>query len=251
MKQRVLEIKDLSKQYGDRQVLKKINLSVNKGEVLVILGPSGSGKSTLLRCLNGLEDFQSGEILFKGEVIEQNEKTWQVLRPKIGMVFQSYDLFPNKTVLENCMIAPLIVQKRERQEVETLVRKLLDQVGLGDYTHRYPHQLSGGQKQRVAIVRCLAMEPELILLDEITASLDPEVVQEVLRVILNLAKEDATMVIVTHQMEFAKRVSDKVAFLDQGELVEVTEGTSFFESPKTKRAKRFIESLTLDYGEEI
>lgn len=247
MSQVVMEVKDLVKKYKDKTVLKGINLSVNKGEVLVVLGPSGSGKSTLLRCLNGLEDFQEGSLYFKGEKIIQEEAEWRKLRPKIGMVFQSYDLFPNKTVLENCMLAPLIVQKRDEKEVEALAHKLLDQVGLGDFTDRYPHQLSGGQQQRTAIVRCLIMQPELILLDEITASLDPEVVQEVLRVILKLAREDTTMVIVTHQMDFARQVSDRVAFLDQGELVEISDSASFFDSPKTQRAKQFMQSLVLDY----
>lgn len=247
MPQEILETQDLSVSLDGKEILKGISLSIKKGEVVALLGPSGSGKSTLLRCLNGLEKFQKGNIFFQGEKVQPFEQEWQKLRPKIGMVFQSYDLFPNKTVLENCLLAPLQVQHRKKSEVEPLALSLLERVGLKDKTDSFPRQLSGGQKQRVAIVRCLCMQPEVILLDEITAALDPEMVREVLEVILELAKEDTTMLIVTHELAFARLVSDRVIFLEAGEIVEATATKQFFEQPETSRAQAFLQSLDLNY----
>lgn len=239
----VLEARNLSKRYGNQKILDNVSLQIAEGEVVVIIGPSGSGKSTLLRILNGLEDIQSGEIYFQGRKVEANEQVWQKLRPEIGMVFQSYDLFPNKTVLENCTVAPVKVQGRKLEEVRGLVERLLEKVGLAGYADRMPSQLSGGQQQRVAIVRTLAMQPKVLLLDEITAALDPEVVQDVLRVILDLAEEKTTMLIVTHEMGFARQVSDRVIFLDRGVIVEEAATDKFFDKPETQRAREFIDAV--------
>lgn len=226
----ILKITDLTKSYEDLTVLDHIDLSVNKGEVVVIVGPSGCGKSTLLRCLKGLENIQDGKIECEGD---------------IGMVFQSYDLFPHKTILQNLTLAPVKVKKRDKKEVTKEALELLDRVGLSEKRDSYPRQLSGGQKQRVAIVRALIMHPEVLLLDEITAALDPEMVREVLDVVLNLAKEGRTMVIVTHEMQFAKAVADRVIFIDGGKIVEEAAPKDFFENPKTERLKRFL--LTFSY----
>lgn len=216
----VLEIKDVRKEYKEAGgILNGVSLSVEKGEVVVILGPSGCGKSTLLRCINGLEAIQGGEILLDGEVISNRKNDMHLIRQRIGMVFQSYDLFPNMTVLKNVMLGPLKAQKRNREEVKAQAEQLLSRVGLIDKKNAYPRQLSGGQKQRVAIVRALCMNPEVLLFDEVTASLDPEMVREVLDVMMDLAKEKRTMLIVTHQMEFAKAVADRVIFIDDGVIV--------------------------------
>ena len=242
----ILHIKNLSKRYGDTNVLKNINISVKKGEVVVIIGPSGCGKSTLLRCLNGLEEIQEGEVLLDDQVVNPNKKNLSKNREKIGMVFQSYDLFPHLTILQNVTLAPIKVKKRNRREVEKEALELLERVGLRSKKDDYPRQLSGGQKQRVAIVRALIMHPEVLLLDEITAALDPEMVREVLDVVLNLAKEGRTMVIVTHEMQFAKAVADRVIFLDQGKIVEEDAPEVFFENPKTERTKQFLNVFTFD-----
>lgn len=236
----LLEIKHLKKAYDNQVVLKDINLSVNKGEVVVVIGPSGCGKSTLLRCLNGLENIQGGSILFKGEGVNCENKNITAVRQKIGMVFQSYDLFPHLTVLENITVAPIRVQKRKKSEAEMEAMELLSRVGLADKANSYPKQLSGGQKQRVAIVRSLCMHPEIMLFDEVTAALDPEMVREVLDVMLKLAKQGSTMIIVTHEMQFAKAVSDRVIFIDNGEIIEEGSPEDFFENPKTDRARRFL-----------
>ena len=193
MENSLLSIKNLHKEFDRNTILKGINLKLNKGEVIVIIGPSGCGKSTLLRCLNGLEDIQGGEIYLGGKLLQKNAKDISSMRQKIGMVFQSYDLFPHKTVLENILLAPVKVQKRKRAEVEAEAMELLERVGLADRKNDYPRQLSGGQKQRIAIVRALIMHPEVLLLDEITAALDPEMVHEVLQVVLDLAKSGSTM----------------------------------------------------------
>ena len=245
----ILRINNLSKSYDDINVLDNINLSVKKGEVVVIVGPSGCGKSTLLRCLNGLEDIQGGEVLLDDEVVNPNKKNLSKNREKIGMVFQSYDLFPHLTILQNVTLAPIKVKKRNRAEVEKEALELLDRVGLLSKKDNYPRQLSGGQKQRVAIVRALIMHPEVLLLDEITAALDPEMVREVLDVVLALAKEGRTMVIVTHEMQFAKAVADKVIFIDQGKIVEEAAPEEFFEHPKTERAKQFLNVFTFEQVE--
>lgn len=243
----VLEIKDVRKEYKEAGgILKGVSLSVEKGEVVVILGPSGCGKSTLLRCINGLEAIQGGEILLDGEVISNRKNDMHLIRQRIGMVFQSYDLFPNMTVLKNVMLGPLKAQKRNREEVAAQAEQLLSRVGLADKKNAYPRQLSGGQKQRVAIVRALCMNPEVLLFDEVTASLDPEMVREVLDVMMDLAKEKRTMLIVTHQMEFAKAVADRVIFIDDGVIVEENAPESFFTKPKTERARQFLQAFTFE-----
>lgn len=240
----ILETVGLTKSFeGSSPVLKNISFSIDKGEVVVIVGPSGCGKSTFLRCLNLLEKTDSGEIKLDGKTINTNERDEHKYREKIGMVFQSYDLFPHKTVLENVMLAPVLVQKRSKEEVKNEAEKLLQRVGLYEKINMYPRQLSGGQKQRVAIVRSLIMHPEILLLDEITAALDPEMVREVLQVVLELAKEGMTMVIVTHEMSFAKAVADRVIFLDGGEIVEEDTPKEFFSYPKTERAKKFLNTF--------
>ena len=246
MEQALLKINHLHKTYGDQVILKDFNLEVNKGEVVVIIGPSGCGKSTLLRCINALEDIQGGEVLLDNEPVRKENKNISKMRQKIGMVFQSYDLFPHKTILENILLAPLKVQKRNRSEAEQEALELLTKVGLADRRDDYPRQLSGGQKQRVAIVRALCMHPEILLLDEITAALDPEMVREVLEVVLSLAKAGSTMLIVTHEMAFAKAIADRILFLDNGEIVEESnQPKDFFKQPVTDRAKAFLK--TFDY----
>jgi len=236
----LLEIQELHKEFDNKEILKGINLSLHKGEVLVVLGPSGCGKSTLLRCLNGLEKIESGDIKFKDISLKDKNTDWQKIREKIGMVFQNYELFPHMTVIENILLGPLKVQKRDKTEALATAEKLLDRVGLLDRKDSYPRQLSGGQKQRIAIVRALCMNPEIILFDEVTASLDPEMVREVLEVILDLAKQGMTMVIVTHEMGFAQAVADRIVFMDQGKICEISEPHEFFTSPKTERAQHFL-----------
>lgn len=217
-----------------------IDLTIHKGEVVVILGPSGCGKSTLLRCLNGLEAIQGGEIRLSGKNIAGKDANWQEIRQQIGMVFQNYDLFPHMTVLENILLGPLKVQKREKKEAVEQARQLLDRVGLLDRQDSYPRQLSGGQKQRIAIVRALCMNPEIMLFDEVTAALDPEMVREVLDVILGLARQGMTMVIVTHEMGFAKAVADRIVFIDAGKICETATPDEFFSNPRTERARQFL-----------
>lgn len=244
MEQNLLEIKNLNKSYGDHVILKNFNLTVHKGDVVVVIGPSGCGKSTLLRCVNALEEIQRGKVLIDGEPISKNAKNVSAMRQKVGMVFQSYDLFPHKTILDNILLAPMTVQKRKRGDVEPEAIELLEKVGLADRRNDYPRQLSGGQKQRVAIVRALIMHPEILLLDEITAALDPEMVHEVLEVVVSLAKSGSTMMIVTHEMAFAKAIATRVLFLENGEIVEESkEPEAFFESPQTERAKQFLKSF--------
>ena len=243
----LLQIKNLEKSYGDSQkILKNVSLDVEKGEVVVILGPSGCGKSTLLRCINGLEMIQSGEILLDGEIVSNRKKDMHLIRQRIGMVFQSYDIFPNKTVIKNIILGPVKAKKQDKREVTFQAEKLLAKVGLSDKKNVYPRELSGGQKQRVAIVRALCMNPEILLFDEVTASLDPEMVREVLDVMMDLAKEGRTMLIVTHQMEFARAVADRIVFMDEGVIVEENNPEDFFTNPKTDRAKRFLEAFRFE-----
>jgi polar amino acid transport system ATP-binding protein len=242
----ILKVNNLSKKFDDITVLDNLSLSVKKGEVVVIVGPSGCGKSTFLRCLNGLEDIDDGEVLLGEEKVNPNKKNLSRTRERIGMVFQSYDLFPHKTILQNITLAPIKVKKRKKAEVEEEALKLLDRVGLLSKKDSYPRQLSGGQKQRVAIVRALIMHPEVLLLDEITAALDPEMVREVLDVVLSLAKEGRTMLIVTHEMAFAKAVADRVIFLENGKIVEEGSPLEFFDNPKTDRLKRFLETFSYE-----
>ncbi len=239
-----LSVKSVTKRYrGGDNILKSIDLDVHKGEVVVILGPSGCGKSTLLRCMNGLEEIQGGEIRLDGEPVLKNGKNITNIRQRIGMVFQSYDLFPHKNIIDNITLAPRKVQKRDKREAEQEARDLLARVKLSDKEKSYPRQLSGGQKQRVAIARALCMHPELMLFDEVTAALDPEMVREVLEVILDLAKNGMTMVIVTHEMSFARAVADRVILMDQGVIVEEGPPEEFFTNPKTERAKAFLQTF--------
>ncbi|WP_408071956.1 amino acid ABC transporter ATP-binding protein [Butyrivibrio sp. JL13D10] len=243
----LVKVKHLHKEFGNNVVLKDINLSVKKGEVVVIIGPSGCGKSTFLRCLNGLEDIQSGVITVDGLPVEPEKSEIVNIRQKIGMVFQSYDLFPHKTVLENTILAPIKVQKRIKDDAIREALELLDKVGLADKKDYYPRQLSGGQKQRVAIVRALLMHPDVLLFDEVTAALDPEMVHEVLQTMLELAKAGSTMIIVTHEMAFARAVADRIVFFDKGEIVEETRDVKgFFEEPSTDRAKRFLKTFAYE-----
>ena len=243
----LLSVRHLKKAFGEHAIFEDFNLDVRKGEVVVIIGPSGCGKSTLLRCLNGLEPIQAGEILLDGEPVLRDDPSITRMRQKIGMVFQSYELFPHKTILENILLAPRKVQKRPRAEVEKEALELLQKVGLADRKDDYPRQLSGGQKQRVAIVRALCMHPEILLLDEITAALDPEMVREVLEVVLSLARAGSTMVIVTHEMNFARAIANRILFIENGTVVEQSDDPkAFFASPKTDRAKAFLKSFDYD-----
>lgn len=242
----LLSIEHLKKAYGDNVVLEDISLSVKRGEVIVVIGPSGCGKSTFLRCINALEPIQGGTIEVDGKEVTNSEKDLTELRQKVGMVFQSYDLFPHMTVLDNITLAPTKVKKIPKAQAEEAARALLKRVGLTDKEKSYPRELSGGQKQRVAIARALAMEPEVLLLDEVTAALDPEMVREVLDVILGLAQEGKTMLIVTHEMQFARAVADRVLFFDGGEIVEQDIPERFFEHPKTERAQKFLHTFEFD-----
>lgn len=249
MAETLLKIENLTKEYEGQKFLDGIHLEVKKGDVLVVVGPSGCGKSTLLRCINALEPIQGGTIKLQGMDIRKGSKNITTLRQKIGMVFQSYELFPHLTVIDNITLAPVKVQKRDKAEVRKEAMELLARVGLADKAKSYPRQLSGGQKQRVAIVRALCMHPEILLFDEVTAALDPEMVREVLDVMLDLAKQGKTMLIVTHEMQFAKAVADKVIFIDQGKIVEEAAPEEFFEHPKTERAKQFLNVFTFEQVE--
>lgn len=235
----LLKIDKVVKNYDKLETLKGISLEVNKGEVVVVLGPSGCGKSTLLRCINGLEEIQGGRILFDDKELGK-DLTWQEARGRIGMVFQSYELFPHMNVLDNILLGPLKAQKRNKKEAEEKADELLKRVDLYDRKESFPRQLSGGQKQRIAIVRALCLNPEIMLFDEVTAALDPEMVREVLDVILELAKGGMTMVIVTHEMHFAREVADKIVFMEEGNILEISTPEEFFTNPKTERAKSFL-----------
>ena len=242
----LLTINNVVKRFDDTTILDGISFSVKKSEVIVIVGPSGCGKSTLLRCINALEPIQEGSITLDGDVIERNSKTLPLLRQRIGMVFQSYDLFPHLTVLDNILLAPCKVQKRDKEDVKQEAMSLLERVGLKEKAKSYPRELSGGQKQRVAIVRALCMHPEILLFDEVTAALDPEMVREVLDVMLDLAKQGRTMLIVTHEMQFARAIADRIIFLDNGKIVEEATPDEFFDNPKTERAKQFLNTIEFD-----
>ena len=242
----LLQVEHLHKAYGDHVVLDDISLEVERGEVIVIIGPSGCGKSTFLRCLNALEPIQGGKVSVAGKSVDGSERDLVELRQKVGMVVQSYDLFPHMTVLDNITLAPMKARGVAREAAEAQARALLERVGLAERAESYPRQLSGGQKQRVAIARALAMEPEILLLDEVTAALDPEMVREVLDVILDLAREGKTMLIVTHEMQFARAVADRVLFFDGGEIVEQDIPERFFAHPSTERAQRFLNTFEFD-----
>lgn len=239
----LIELKDVAKSYGKNQVLNNISLKVAKGEVIVLIGPSGCGKSTLLRCLNGLEEIQGGSVLFRNEDLTAKNTDWKKIRQQVGMVFQSYHLFPHMTVMENILLGPTKVQKRTKEEALQQAEALLQRVGLSDKKNAYPRQLSGGQQQRIAIVRALMMNPVVMLFDEVTAALDPEMVKEVLDVMLSLAKEGMTMMIVTHEMSFARAIADRVIFMDSGHICEIGEPQTFFTSPQTPRAQQFLKQF--------
>lgn len=241
----LLRVSNLKKNFGEIEALKGVNLEVKKGEVVVILGPSGCGKSTFLRCLNGLEERKEGSIYLEGYGKLGEEVPFEKIRGTVGMVFQSYELFPHLNVINNIMLSPLKAQNRKKEEVEKQADELLNRVGLYNRKFAYPRELSGGQKQRIAIVRALCMNPEIMLFDEVTAALDPEMVREVLMVLLELAKNGMTMVVVTHELEFAKHVADKIVFMEEGKIVEVSSPKEFFSNPKTERAKSFLASFDL------
>ena len=239
----LIEVKGLKKHFGKLQVLRGIDEQIHAGEVVVIIGPSGSGKSTFLRCLNLLEMPTGGDVIFEGESVMKAGKTINQLRERMGMVFQQFNLFPHLSVLENICIAPMKVKKAQRADIELRALKLLDRVGLGDKAKAYPAQLSGGQKQRVAIVRALAMEPDVMLFDEPTSALDPEMVGEVLEVMKELAREGMTMVIVTHEMGFAREVADRVLFMDEGIIMEQGTPEEVFGNPQNPRTQDFLRKV--------
>lgn len=236
----VLKLNKINKFYGTTHALKDISFSVNKGEVVVILGPSGCGKSTTLRCINGLEHIQSGEMEILGTKINPKFNNWREIRQKVGMVFQSYELFDHLNVMQNVILGPMKVQNKSKDEAVENAKFWFQKVGLLEKQNAHPKELSGGQKQRIAIVRALCMNPEIMLFDEVTAALDPEIVREVLDVMLNLASDGRTMVIVTHEMSFAKGVADRIIFMDKGEIVEISTPDKFFTNPKTDRTKKFL-----------
>lgn len=239
----MLKIRNLSKSFGTNQVLKNLNLDIQQGEVVSIIGPSGSGKSTLLRCINYLEEPTSGTIEFEGKIIKNDSEQIKDLRNNVGMVFQEFNLFEMKNVLSNITLAPILTKKMNKQEAREEANKVLKFVGLKDKIFEMPKNLSGGQKQRVAIARALAMQPKVLLLDEPTSALDPELVQEVLKVIQMLVKKKITMIIVTHQIDFAKEISDRIIFMEDGKIVEEGSPEEILVNPKKKRTKDFINSI--------
>ncbi|TYL88491.1 amino acid ABC transporter ATP-binding protein [Bradyrhizobium rifense] len=236
----MIEMRNVEKSYGNYKVLRGINLSVSRGERIVICGPSGSGKSTLIRCLNQLEEHQAGEIIIDGTTVHGGLRGIDGIRREIGMVFQSFNLFPHLTVLENCTLAPTRVRGVSKAEAEATARTILERVHIPEQAQKYPIQLSGGQQQRVAIARSLCMSPKIMLFDEPTSALDPEMVSEVLDVMVELAESGMTMLVVTHEMGFASRVADRVIFMDAGEIVEVAHPTQFFNAPQSLRTKKFL-----------
>lgn len=239
----VIELKHVNKHFGDLHVLKDISLKVQKGEVVVIIGPSGSGKSTLCRTINRLETIDSGEILIDGVRMPEEGKELAALRSQIGMVFQSFNLFSHMTILDNMTLAPVDVLKKDRKKAREEAMLLLSRVGVGDQANKVPAQLSGGQQQRAAIARALAMHPKAMLFDEPTSALDPEMIGEVLNVMTELAADGMTMLIVTHEMNFARRVANRVIFMDGGSIIEESDPETFFENPKTERARLFLNSI--------
>jgi glutamate/aspartate transport system ATP-binding protein len=238
----MIEIRNLSKWYSAFQVLKSCSLSVKRGEVIVVCGPSGSGKSTLIKCVNGLEGFDQGSIVVDGLNVA-NKADLRVLRTKIGMVFQSLELYPHLSAMDNICLAPMVVLKRSRAEAETRARALLARVGLEDHAAKFPAQLSGGQQQRVAIARALAMDPVVMLFDEPTSALDPEMIKEVLDVMTDLARDGMTMIVVSHEMGFARRVAGRIVFMDGGEIVETKSPQEFFTAPDSERARAFLSKI--------
>jgi general L-amino acid transport system ATP-binding protein len=236
----IIVLEKMNKFYGTYHALKDVDLTIAKGEKVVVCGPSGSGKSTMIRCINRLEEHDSGRIVVGGEELTDDEKKIDLVRREVGMVFQSFNLFPHMTVLENLTLAPRLVRKMATAEAETIAMKYLNRVRIPDQANKYPSQLSGGQQQRVAIARALCMNPEVMLFDEPTSALDPEMISEVLDVMTDLAREGMTMVCVTHEMGFARSVADRIVFMDQGEIVEVSTPAEFFAAPKSERARTFL-----------
>jgi glutamate/aspartate transport system ATP-binding protein len=241
----MIEIRDMSKWYGDFQVLSRINEVIRRGQTVVVCGPSGSGKSTLLRCINGLEPFQEGEVLVDGVSVSDPSTNLYKLRQKIGMVFQRFELYPHMTALQNITLAPIKVKKKSREEAEKKAMELLVRVGIPEKAGSFPANLSGGQQQRVAIARALAMEPEVMMFDEPTSALDPEMIKEVLDVMIDLAKGGMTMVVVSHEMGFAREVADEIIFMDEGKIIERGTGEEFFKSPKSERTKDFLSKILI------
>jgi general L-amino acid transport system ATP-binding protein len=239
----VVALKDVNKWYGEFHVLRNINLQVSKGEKIVICGPSGSGKSTMIRCINRLEEHQSGDILVKGTALTSDLKNIETVRREVGMVFQHFNLFPHLTVLENCCLAPIWVKQLPRKEAEEIAMTFLRRVRIPEQALKYPGQLSGGQQQRVAIARSLCMNPQVMLFDEPTSALDPEMVREVLDVMVELAHEGMTMLCVTHEMGFAKQVADRVIFMDRGQIIEENVPDQFFDHPQSERTKLFLSQI--------
>ncbi|SFC51979.1 general L-amino acid transport system ATP-binding protein [Alkalibacterium subtropicum] len=239
----VIKVEKLNKWFGDLHVVKDVDLTVKQGEVIVILGPSGSGKSTFIRTLNALEEFQSGKIVIDGIELTDDLKNVEEIRKETGMVFQQFNLFPHMSILRNVSLAPIWVRKWKKDKAEQIALDLLDRVGIPEQAHKYPGQLSGGQKQRVAIARALAMQPKIMLFDEPTSALDPEMVNEVLDVMQNLAESGMTMIVVTHEMGFARKVADRLVLFDKGEVIEMAEPEEFFENPKEERTKAFLSQI--------
>ena len=239
----IVELNDVNKWYGEFHVLKNVCLRVKKGEKIVVCGPSGSGKSTMIRCINRLEEHQQGDIIVKGVPLTNDLKNIEHVRRDVGMVFQHFNLFPHLTVLENCCLAPMWVRKIPRKEAEATAMKYLERVHIPDQALKYPGQLSGGQQQRVAIARSLCMNPEIMLFDEPTSALDPEMVSEVLDVMVELAKEGMTMLCVTHEMNFARKVADRVIFMDKGQIVEEGTPEEFFNNPQSDRSRLFLSQI--------
>ncbi len=239
----IIKIENMNKWFGDFQVLKDINLSVEKNKKIVVCGPSGSGKSTLIRCINRLEEHQKGTIIVDGTELTENTKNIEAIRAEVGMVFQQFNLFPHLSILDNCTLAPIWVKKMPKKDAEELAMKQLEQVQIVDQANKYPGQLSGGQQQRCALARALCMEPKIMLFDEPTSALDPEMIKEVLDAMVNLAKAGMTMIVVTHEMGFAKEVADEVIFMDEGMIVERAETKDFFANPKSDRTKLFLSQI--------
>lgn len=239
----MIQMSNIDKYFDDFHVLKNINFNVKKGEIIVICGPSGSGKSTLIRCINNLEEIDKGDIFIDGLNIYESKKNLKKIRSEIGMVFQHFNLFPHLTILENIVIAQKLVKSTAKKDAEEIAKQLLQKVKLSDKENSYPSDLSGGQKQRVAIARTLAMKPKILLFDEPTSALDPETIGDVLSVMQNLAKENYTIVCVTHEMGFAKEVGDRIIFMDEGEIIEENDPETFFKNPKSKRAKDFLSQI--------
>ena len=243
MSDTIIQIKDVNKWFGDFQVLKDINLNVEKNKKIVVCGPSGSGKSTLIRCINRLEEHQQGSIIVDGNELTEDTKNIEQIRAEVGMVFQQFNLFPHLSILDNCTLAPVWVKKMPKKDAEDLAMKHLEKVQIADQAHKFPGQLSGGQQQRCAIARALCMEPKIMLFDEPTSALDPEMIKEVLDAMVNLAKAGMTMIVVTHEMGFAKEVADEVIFMDEGMIVEKSATNEFFANPKSDRTKLFLSQI--------